>query len=220
MREEKLSVALQYDDCLPASSDREMRNKFIVSVWIVCLLMFLADSCSKESAAPTVITGETPCSSLVASKSVTIGKYSTSYSGSLGYEFKTTADGHVTGFGLASPVTGTFGLVLYKVDSVSKTGTVVASQSLTLAVGDTAAFKFKYVSLSSKVAILKGVYYRVVANGAFSNYDYITIPFGTLPLTSPSEPKFKFTKGVYGLTYPDGEFTGFIFPADVVIQFP
>src|SRR5258705_705872 len=136
-----------------------MRNKFSVLVWISCLLIFLANSCSKESAASIIINGETPCSSLVASKSVTIGKYATSYNGSLGFEFKTTADGHVTGLGLASPVTGTFGLVLYKVDSVSKTGTVVASQSLTLAVGDTSAFKFKYGSLSSKVAILKRVYY-------------------------------------------------------------
>src|SRR5882762_5500003 len=120
-----------------------MRNKFIVLVWICCLLIFLADSCSKESAAPIIVNGETPCSSLVASKSVTIGKYTTSYNGSLGYEFKTTADGHVTGLGLASPVTGTFGLVLYKVDSVSKTGTVIANQAITVAASDTAAFKFK-----------------------------------------------------------------------------
>src|SRR5258706_1713165 len=96
------------------------------------LTIFIIHGCSKEKVAPIIMTGETPCSSLVASKSVTIGKYTTSYNGSLGYEFKTIADGHVTGFGLASPVTGTFGLVLYKIDSVSKTGIVVANQSLTL----------------------------------------------------------------------------------------
>ena len=197
-----------------------MRINLIFLTLSNCLLILLTNSCSKESASPIITTGETPCSALLASKSVTIGKYATSYNGSVGYEFKTTADAHVTGFGLASPVIGTFGLVLYKVDSVSKTGTVIANQTITLAAGDTAAFKFKYVSLSSKATISKGVYYCVVANGAFSKYDYITIPFGALPLTSPTESRFKFTKGVYGLTYPDGEFTGFIFPADVVIQFP
>lgn len=192
----------------------------MVLTWIGCLLILLTDRCSKENATQIIITGEKPCSSLVASKSVTTGKYATSYNGSLGYEFKTNADGHVTGFGLASPVIGIFDLTLYRVDSVSKTGTVVVNQTITFDASDTAAFKFKYGYLPSKVAISKDVYYRVVANGGFSNYYYITIPFGALPLTSPTEPKFKFTKGVYGLNYPDGEFTGFIFPADVVVQFP
>jgi hypothetical protein len=187
---------------------------------VFSLLVLISYSCSKEKAAPVVMTGETPCSDLIASKSVTTGKYSTSYSGSLGYEFKTNADGHVTGLGLAAPVIGTFGMVLYKVDSVSKTGIAVASQTITITASDTAAFKFKYVNLTSKIAVSKGVYYRVVANGNFVNYNYITIPFSALPLTSPTDSKFKFTKGVYGLSYPDGEFTSFIFPADVVIQFP
>src|SRR5258706_3469447 len=101
------------------------------------LTIFIIHGCSKEKVAPIIMTGETPCSSLVASKSVAIGKYTTSYNGSLGFEFKTTADGHVTGLGLASPVTGTFGLVLFKVDSVAKTGTGIANQAITVAPSDT-----------------------------------------------------------------------------------
>lgn len=187
------------------------------------LLMFLG--CTQHDTVPTM-SGEEPASSLVSSKEISIYKYNSSYNGAaLGYEFKVKADGHITGLGCASASIGNYTLTLYKVDTVNKSGTQIAKLSISISASDTANFKFKYEYFPSKVAISKGNYFRVAINGDFAVYNYLTFPSGSqysLPLLLPSDTKFVFTKGVAGYAnqYPDTEYTTYMFPADVVVQFP
>ena len=75
------------------------------------------------------------------------------------------------------------------------------------------------------MAVSKDNYYRVVLNGDFLAYDYLTFPTGnsnSLPLPLPTNNKFVFTKGVTGYAnqYPETEYTTYMFPADVLLQFP
>lgn len=193
--------------------------------YVFIFLIVLTSACSNKDTTP-VFTGETPASSLVASKQISINKYTNSYSGAaLGYEFKVNADGHITGLGCAVPSVGNYSVILFKVDTVNKSGTQIAKLSISMSASDTANFKFKYDYLSSKIAISKGNYYRVAINGDFTAYDYLSFPTGSassLPLPLPTNSKFVFTKGVAGYAnqYPDSEYSTYMFPADVVAQFP
>jgi len=108
---------------------------------------------------------------------------------------------------------------------VNKSGSLIATLPISIAAIDTASFKFKYVYLTSKVSVSKNNYYRVAVNGDFNAYDYLAFPAGSkysLPLSSPNDSRVIFTKGVagYANTYPGTEYTTYMFPADVVIQFP
>lgn len=189
------------------------------------LSVAIISGCGNHDTAP-VFTGEMPASSLVTSKKISIYKYVGSYNGAaLGYEFKVKADAHVTGLGCASPAVGSYVLTLFKVDTVNKNGTQIAKMPITISASDTMNFKFKYVYLSNKLSISKNNYYRVALNGDFTAYNYLTFPSGSsysLPLPLPTNPKFVFTKGVTGYAnlYPDTEFANYMFPADVVVQFP
>jgi len=181
--------------------------------------------CSTHDTAP-VVTGEMPTSSLVASKQISIYKYNGAYNGAaLGYEFKVRADGHITGLGCTIPSIGNYIITLFKVDTINKSGTQLAKLSISIAASDTTNFKFKYDYLPTKIAISKGNYYRVALNGDFIAYDYLFFPTGStfsLPLPSPTNTKFVFTKGVAGYAnqYPDTEYSTYMFPADIVVQFP
>ena len=89
--------------------------------WMIfALCSFAIFSCSKdETVTPTIV--ESPFSTFLSSKTdLTFDTFS-SNSYSLGYEFKTTADGSVTALGCSSTEAGTFALQLYKVDSVNNT---------------------------------------------------------------------------------------------------
>lgn len=197
-----------------------MKNIFTYSI---LLLIFFR--CSSNDTSPTT-KGETPASLLIDSKKILIYKYSNSYNGAaMGYEFKVKADGHITGLGGAVPSIGNYMITLFKVDTVNKTGTQIAKLPISISASDTVNFKFKYDYLPSKVALTKGNYYRVALNGDFTAYNYLTFPSGgqsSLPLALASDPKFVFTKGVTGYAnqYPDTDFLNYMFPADVVVQFP
>jgi hypothetical protein len=203
------------------------KNQFnpMKKVLSFCLFVLIIVRCSKDSA-PVDMAGEQPASALVASGIISTAKYNAASTVSaMGYEFKTKADGHVTGMGCSSASIGNFALALYKVDSVNKTGSLIASLPIAISASDTANFKFKYGFLSSKVAISKGVYYRVVLAGNFTAYNYMYFRIGStykIPVALPTDTKFVFTKGVTGVSslYPDSEYSGFLFPADVVVQFP
>lgn len=192
---------------------------------LVFFLIAIIWGCSSKDTTP-VFTGEMPASALIASKQISIFKYNNSYNGAaLGYELKVTADGHVTGLGCASPAIGKYTLTIFKVDTVNKTGSQIALLPIEFTAADTASFKFKYVYLTEKKAISKGNYYRVSINGDFTSYNYMTFPAGSkysLPLACPTNQKIIFTKGIAGsaMTYPASEFTTYMFPADVVLQFP
>ena len=192
---------------------------------LFALLVASITACHNDSTVPTA-PNEMPASALVASKLISIYKYNIAYNGAaIGYEFKVKANGYVAGLGCASRAIGNYKLTLFKVDTVNKIGSLIASSSIGITASDTANFKFKYVNLPSKVAITKGNYYRVALNGDFSAYDYLAFPNGSnysLPLPLPSDAKVVFTKGVAGYTntYPDSEFTTYLFLADVIIQFP
>lgn len=195
-------------------------------IFCPAILLALISSCSSHDTAPPVYPSETPASSFAASKTMPIYKYVGSYNGAaLGYEFKVKANAQVTGLGCASPVTGTYTLTLFQVDTVNKSGKLLTSIPITIAASDTANFKFSYITLSAKVSISKGIYYRVALNGDFTAYDYLAFPQGSsssLPLALATDTKFIFTKGVTGYAnqYPDNEFKTYLFPADVVVQFP
>lgn len=192
---------------------------------VLIILTVVIWSCSSKDTTP-VFTGETPASALVTSKQISIYKYPGAYNAaSLGYEFKIITDGHATGLGCASPALGKYTLTLFKVDTVNKTGTQIAMLPIEFTAADTANFKFKYVYLTEKKSITKGNYYRVAINGDFTSYNYMTFPVGSkysLPLPCPTNQKIIFTKGVAGsaLSYPATEFATYMFPADVVLQFP
>ncbi|HTH56184.1 MAG TPA: hypothetical protein VL728_09060 [Cyclobacteriaceae bacterium] len=188
-------------------------------------LFFISGCSSNDTSAPT-IPSTMPMSSFVGSKTMPIYKYAGSNNGAaLGFEFKVKANAFVTGLGCASPTVGTYNLTLFQVDSVNKSGKLLTTTPITIGVADTASFKFTYVALANKISISKGVYYRIAINGDFTAYDYLTFPTGnqmSLPLPLPTNSKFIFTNGVAGYAnqYPDTEFSTYMFPADVVIQFP
>jgi hypothetical protein len=196
--------------------------KNIFAFGILSAIIF---GCSNHDTNPAVV-GETPASALVASKQVSVYKYNGSYNGAaLGYEFKVKADGHITGLGCAVPSIGNYVVTLFKVDTINKSGTQIAKLPILVSASDTTNYRFKYDFLPSKVAISKGNYYRVAVNGDFTAYDYLSFPTGSpfsLPLPLPTNTKFIFTKGVAGYAnqYPDTEYTTYLFPADVVVQFP
>ena len=182
-------------------------------------------SCHNDSTVPTA-PNEMLASSLVASQQISIYKYNSSYSNAaLGFEFKAKANGIVSGLGCASPAIGSYTLTLFKVDTVNKTGSLIATQPISITAKDTVNFKFKYAYLTSKVSVSKNNYYRVTVNGDFSAYDYLAFPAGSkyaLPLALPTDSKVLFTKGVAGYAnlYPGTEYATYMFPADVVLQFP
>ena len=203
---------------------RTRRDSMKKNLLFIALIAALSN-CTNHDTVPNLIS-EKPTSSLVESKEILIYKYNNSYSGAaLGLEFKVKANGYLTGFGCASPAIGHYTLSLFKVDTVNKIGTLIANLPISIAANDTVNFKFKYVYLSTKVALLKGNYYRVAMNGDFTAYDYLAFPSGSklsLPLSLPTDPKVIFTKGVagYANSYPDTEYSTYMFPADVVVQFP
>jgi len=191
-----------------------------------CFLILIISRCTNHDTSPPILKSETPTSDLVSSKEISIFKYNNSYNGAaLGCEFKVTANAYITGLGCASPAIGNYTLTLFKVDTVNGIGSLVASLPIAISSADTVGFKFKYVYLSTRVKITKDNYYRVALNGDFSAYDYLAFPGGSsyaLPLVSPKDSKVIFTKGVAGYAglFPDTEYTTYMFPADIVIQFP
>jgi len=198
----------------------------IIYLTLLVSLEFFVLACSNHDTSAPIIPSETPMSSFVASKTMSIYKYAASYNGAaLGYEFKVKANAYVTGLGCASPAIGTYNLTLFQVDSVNKSGKLLTSIPITIGASDTANFKFSYATLATKISITKGVYYRVAVNGDFTAYNYMTFPQGsslTLPLPLATDAKFVFTKGVSGYAnqYPDNMFNNYLFTSDVMLQFP
>ena len=190
--------------------------------WMIfALCSFAIFSCSKdETVTPTIV--ESPFSTFLSSKTdLTFDTFS-SNSYSLGYEFKTTADGSVTALGCSSTEAGTFALQLYKVDSVNNTWTLVASASIDLTAGDISNRKFNYKTLAQKVDISKGVYYRVtysVVNKTFERLQASLNPSMTFPITSANK-KVLIKRGVYGepSSYPSNSWD-VLYMADAKLEF-
>lgn len=199
-----------------------MMKKIFNLVGFACVI----SACSNHDTSTPVVPSEMPMSAFASSKVMPIYKYVGSYNGAaLGFEFKAKANGYVMGLGCAAPAMGTYSLTLFQVDSVNKSGKLLTRVPIIIGASDTANFKFSYVTLATKVSISKGTYYRVAINGDFTAYDYMTFAQGSslgLPTALAADPKFVFTKGVSGYAdqYPDNEFTTYLFPADVVVQFP
>jgi hypothetical protein len=188
---------------------------------ILAFTSFVILGCGKDEAVtPTIV--ESPLSSFLSSKTgLTFDTFS-SASYSLGYEFKTTADGFVTALGCSSTEAGTFALQLYKVDSVNNTGTLVASASIDLAAGDITNRKFNYKNLTQKVAISKGVYYRVTYSVVTKTFDRLQAsnnPTMSFPITSTNK-KVLIKRGVYGepSSYPDSSWD-VLYMADLKMEF-
>lgn len=190
--------------------------------WMIfALCSFAIFSCSKdETVTPTIV--ESPFSTFLSSKTDLTFDNLSSSSFSLGYEFKTTSDGSVTALGCSSTEAGTFALQLYKVDSVNNTGTLIASASIDLTAGDIANRKFNYKTLDQKVAISKGVYYRVtysVVNKSFERLQASLNPSMSLPITSANK-KVMIKRGVYGepSSYPTYSWN-VLYLADAKLEF-
>src|SRR5260221_5168815 len=102
------------------------------------LLIAIISSCHNDSTVP-VAPNEMPASALVASKQISVYKYNNAYNGAaLGYEFKVKANGYVAGLGCAAPAIGNYKTTLFKVDSVNKIGSLIASSSIDITAIDTA----------------------------------------------------------------------------------
>jgi len=193
-----------------------MKNWIILAIASITIL-----SCSKdETVTPTIV--ESPLSTFLSSKTGLTFDTFKSDSYSLGYEFKTTADGSVTALGCSSTEAGTFALQLYKVDSVNNTGTLVASASIDLTANDIANRKFNYKTLTQKVAISKGVYYRVtysVESKTFERLQASNNPSMTFPITSANK-KVLIKRGVYGAvsSFPD-QYWDVLYMADAKLEF-
>ncbi|NOS94431.1 MAG: DUF4082 domain-containing protein [Cyclobacteriaceae bacterium] len=190
--------------------------------WIILTICsFAIISCSKdETVTPTIV--ESPLSTFLSSKTGLTFDTFKSDSYSLGYEFKTTADGSVTALGCSSTEAGTFALQLYQVDSVNNTGTLVASASIDLTASDIANRKFNYKTLAQKVAISKGVYYRVtysVENKTFERLQASNNPSMTFPITSANK-KVLIKRGVYGgvSSFPN-QYWDVLYMADAKLEF-
>jgi hypothetical protein len=189
-------------------------------ILILSLFSILSFSCSKESVTPTIV--ESPLSTYLDAKSGLSFDTPSASSYSLGYEFKTTSDGNVTSLGCSSTEAGTFALELYKVDSVNNTGTLVASASVDMSSTDILNRKFKFKDLTQKVAISKGVYYRVtysVVNKTFERLqasNNLTLSF---PIASANK-KVSIKRGVFGdpSSYPDQSWD-VLYMADLKIEF-
>lgn len=193
-----------------------MKNRIILVIISLGIL-----SCSKEeTVTPTIV--ESPLSSFLSSKTgLTFDSFS-SDSYSLGYEFKTTADGFASALGCSSTETGSFALELYKVDSVNNTGTLVASASIDMTSDDIPNRKFKYKNLTQKVAISKGVYYRVtysVVNKTFERLQATNNPTLSFPITTTNK-KVLIKRGVYGgpNSYPENSWD-VLYMADLKMEF-
>jgi hypothetical protein len=186
---------------LPYVCTTKQKNSLMKNWIILTICSFAIISCSKdETVAPTIV--ESPLSTFLSSK--------------------TTADGSVTALGCSSTEAGTFALQLYKVDSVDNTGTLVASASIDLTASDIANRKFNYKTLAQKVAISKGVYYRVtysVENKTFERLQASNNPSMTFPITSANK-KVLIKRGVYGgvSSFPN-QYWDVLYLADAKLEF-